>query len=212
MNSTELRTLFRSEFSDAVAPYLIADTSVYAYINDAQRMFCRLTEGIEDGRSFTLPVVGGVEWYPIDPAILKLRRVADRASGREVTVVNQEHAATAGITFDGRSGPLRALVIGIEKGFARVWPVPVIASTLALETFRLPYPVGPDEELEIDEQHHEHLLLWVKHRAYGNQDAEVRDDGKAAEYEQRFRAYCARARTEQGRARRVIGTVAYGGI
>lgn len=212
MNSTELRTLFRSEFSDAVAPYLIAETSVYAYINDAQRMFCRLTEGIEDGRSFTIPVVGGVEWYPVDSAILKLRRVVDRASGREVAVVNQEHAAAAGITFDGRAGPLRALVTGVEKGFARVWPVPIVASTLSLETFRLPYAVGPGEELEIDEQHHEHLLLWVKHRAYGNQDAEVRDDRKAQEYEQRFRAYCALARSEQERARRVDRPVSYGGI
>lgn len=212
MDSTELRTLFRSEFSDEVAPYLIPETSVYAYINDAQRMFCRLTEGIEDGRSFTIPIVGGTEWYPLDKSILKLRKVVEQATGREVTVVNQERTAEAGIIFDGRSGPMRALVVGIEKGFARVWPMPIIDSTLALETFRLPAPVGPGEDLEIDDHHHEHLLLWVKHRAYGNQDSEVRDDKKALEYEQRFRAYCAAARTEQERARRVIGAVAYGGL
>lgn len=212
MNTTELRNLFRSEFSDAEVPYLVPDSSVYTYINDAQRMFCRLTEGIEDGRSFTITTVAGIEWYPIDSSILKLRKVTDRASGAEINVISQERAAERGIVFDGRTGPLRALVVGVEKGFVRASPTPSAPGVLALETFRLPYTLGPGQDPEIDEQHHEPLLLWVKHRAYGNQDAEVRDDQKALEYEQRFRVYCAAARTEQVRARRVVGTTAYGGI
>lgn len=212
MDTTELRTLFRSEFSDVEEPYLVPDASVYLYIDDAQKMLCRLTEGIEDGRSNTLAIVPGTEWYDLNKNILKIRRAVDTATGRELMLVNPEKATGSGIRFDGRTGPLIALVLGIEKGATRAYPVPNHAATVALEVFRLPKTVEAGDALEVDEQHHQHLLLWVKHRAYGNQDSEVRDDNKALEYEQRFRSYCAQALREQERARRVIGTVSYGGI
>ena len=212
MDTTELRTLFRSEFSDAVEPYLVPDASVYAYLDDAQKMFCRLTEGIEDSRSHTLGITPDTEWYDLDKNILKIRRAVDAATGRSVALVNQEKAESSGIRFDGRAGRLHALVMGLEKHAVRAWPVPNQTTAVSLEVFRLPRTAEQGDELEVDEQHHQHLLLWVKHRAYGNQDAEVRDDKKALEYEQRFRAYCAEARKEQERARRVVGAVNYGGI
>jgi hypothetical protein len=69
-----------------------------------------------------------------------------------------------------------------------------------------------DQALEIDEQHHNALLLWMKHLAYDKQDSETLDKGMAAEYEARFRMYCAAALKEQERARRNSGTVIYGGL
>ena len=212
MDTTELRNLFRSEFSDAVEPYLVPDTSVYRYIDDAQKMFCRLTEGIEDGRSFTVAITVGEEWYDLDSSILKIRKATDVPTGRSVSMVNTEKAHDMGIRFDGRVGGLKALVMGTERHASRAWPVPSEATVVALDTFRLPRTIESGDDLEIDEQHHQHLLLWVKHRAYGNQDSEVRDDKKALEYEQRFRAYCALALKEQERARRVVGAVMYGGV
>ena len=212
MDTTELRNMFRSEFSDDVVPYLVSDALVYNYIDDAQKMFCRKTEGIEDGRSFTLAVAPGTEWYDLDPVILKIRKAVNTATGREVSLINTERAELAGVRFDGRTGPLNVLVLGIEKNAARAWPVPNAAATVELQVFRLPRTVEAGDSLEIDEQHHQHLLLWVKHRAYGIQDSEVTDKRKAEEYEQRFNSYCFEARKEQERARRVVGAVAYGGI
>ena len=212
MDTTELRNMFRSEFSDDVVPYLVSDALVYNYIDDAQKMFCRKTEGIEDGRSFTLAVAPGTEWYDLDPVILKIRKAVNTATGREVSLINTERAELAGVRFDGRTGPLNVLVLGIEKNAARAWPVPNAAAAVELQVFRLPRTVEAGDSLEIDEQHHQHLLLWVKHRAYGIQDSEVTDKRKAEEYEQRFNSYCFEARKEQERARRVVGAVAYGGI
>ena len=212
MDTTELRNMFRSEFSDDVVPYLVSDALVYNYIDDAQKMFCRKTEGIEDGRSFTLAVAPGTEWYDLDPVILKIRKAVNTATGREVSLINTERAELAGVRFDGRTGPLNVLVLGIEKNAARAWPVPNAAATVELQVFRLPRTVEAGDSLELDEQHHQHLLLWVKHRAYGIQDSEVTDKRKAEEYEQRFNSYCFEARKEQERARRVVGAVAYGGI
>lgn len=212
MDATELRTMLRSEIDDAAEPYLVADPLASAYVDDAQKMFCRLTEGIEDGRSFTLDISSGEEWYDLDKSILKLRKATNTATGRAVALVNQEKADAFDIRFDGRVGPVRALVLGIEKNAARAWPMPNATATVALEVFRLPRTIEAGDELEVDEQHHQSLLMWAKHRVYDIQDSDLYDVKKSALYEQRFRAYCARARIEQERARRVVGTVAYGGI
>ena len=212
MNTTELRDTFRSEFFDTQAPYLVSDQLVYTYIDDAQKMFCRLTEGIEDGRKFKLEVKATTEWYTLSKAILKLRRASEIATGRPVPPIAAEAIDQLGIRFDGRTGPLKALVTGIEKGKVRVWPVPAVDTPVQLEVFRLPNTVAAGDDLEIDEQHHLALLLWVKHKAYAIHDAETYDRAKSEDYEFRFRNYCASARTEQNRARHSAGTVAYGGI
>lgn len=212
MDTTELLGLFRAEMRDEEEPYLFPDSQVYAYINAAQVEFCRLTEGIEDGRTFKLDIVPGTEWYALNKRILKLRKAYFTSTGRPVDIVNQERAEQGGIRFDGRPGPLKALVAGIEKGMLRAWPLPNEAAEVALDVFRLPKPVGEGDQLEIDEQHHMHLLHWAKHLAYGVHDLETYDKRKSEEYEARFRTYCARARAEQVRARRQVGSVQYGGI
>ena len=212
MDTTELLGLFRAEMRDQEQPYLFADETVYAYINAAQVEFCRLTEGIEDGRSVKLSVVPGVEWYPLNKRILKLRKAYLTSTGRPVDIVNQEHSEQGGIRFDGRPGPLKALVAGIEKGMLRAWPLPNEAVEVTLDVFRLPKPVGEGDQLEVDEQHHMALLHWVKHLAYSMHDADAFDRTKAAEHEAKFIAYCERADAEQTRYRRQVGTVQYGGL
>ena len=212
MNTTELRDLFRAEMSDAVLPYLISDPQVYRYLDDAQKQFCRWTEGIEDGRSFTLAIAPNVQWYNTDKSILKLRRATNAATGVPLTIANPEKLEDMGIRFGGRTGPVRALVVGIQKNVLRAWPIPSAAATLSLEVFRLPFDMGRGDEPEIDEQHHINLLLWAKYRAYGNEDSEVFNSRKSADYEARFRIYCSESLKEQERARRNTGTVVYGGI
>jgi len=212
MDATELRTMLRSEIDDAVAPYLVSDSLASSYIDDAQKMFCRLTEGIEDGRSFTLSINTTSEWYDLDKSILKFRKATNAATGREITLVNQEKAEAAGIYFDGRQAPLQALVLGIEKNMARAWPKPNVAMTVALNVFRLPKTIAAGDELEVDEHHHQHLLMWAKHRVYSIQDSEITDKFKAEKYEQSFRAYCFQALKEQVRARRIVGVTSYGGV
>ncbi len=212
MDTTELLQRFRVEIRDLSEPSLFDAPTVYSWINDAQLMFCRLTEGIEDGRSLKITLAPGTEWYPISKGILKLRKAYRTDTGREVRIVNQERIADAGIRFSGRSGPISALVAGIQKNTLRAWPMPSEACEIALEVFRLPKPVDEGDELEIDEQHHSALLHWVKHLAYSIPDAETFDKNKALECEQRFLAYCDQAKTEQTRARRQVGTTLYGGL
>lgn len=222
MNSTEIIETFREEMNDVERPYLWPDNLLYRYLNDAQEMFCRLTEGIEDSSSelCRLEIEPGKEWYRISPLILKVREVVDTTTGRPYEVMNMEKASMKGVLFNGRPGPLRLFVTGLEKNKLRAWPVPSLPTEVELRVFRLPLPVmaqaaitdDGDQELEIDERHHLSLLMWMKYKAYGKEDAETFDRRKSDEFEMRFRAYCADARIEQGRARRTVGAVMYGGI
>jgi hypothetical protein len=212
VDTTALGKIFRAEISDVELPNFVSDDLMYSYIDDAQKMFFRLTEGIEDGRSFKLSILPDVEWYDLDKSILKLRKATNTLDGTTVDVVNIEKSADQGIRFDNKKGPIKALVAGIERQALRAWPMPNQAATVQLDTFRLPHTVSNGDEFEIDEQHQRHLLMWVKYLTYNIEDSELFNKRKADEYEGSFRAYCAMAKREQERARRVVGTVSYGGI
>jgi hypothetical protein len=218
MNSTELIDLYRKEMRDTEEPYLIDDAALYSYLDDAQKWFCRLTEGIEDSRTpevTRLAVVPSTEWYSTSKLILKVREAHRLDNGLPIPIVNAEKASQLGILFDGKEGQIKYLIAGLDKNFLRAWPKPNETVDVELRVFR--YPLAPitdagDQELEIDEQHHRHLLLWVKHLAYDNHDVEMFDRRKSDDYKAKFEAYCFKAMKEQERARRSVGTVIYGGI
>jgi hypothetical protein len=214
VNTTELLSLFRVEMDDRDSPPLWEDEAIYRYIDDAQKMFCRKTYGIPDGRSFAIAVTPGEEWYSIDKRILSIRKAYDKRTGREIDVVAREHAEGANIRFEGLGGPTRAIVTGLESNTVRLWQLPTTANEIGLEVYRLPTPLGVegDEELEVDEQHHMHLLLWVKHLALRNHDSETFNRAKAADFEAEFYRYCDAAKTEQSRRETVNRTVRYGGL
>lgn len=213
MNTTELLAIFRSEVSDTIQPYLWSDALVYGYIDEAQKQFCRDTYGIEDARSFKLTIkADGTEWYAIDPAILKVRSAINKATGQDIPLVAVEKMYEQGLRFDGSRGPTRALITGLEKGYVRAYPVPNIAMTIELRTFRLPADVIAGDEFEIDPQHVRSLLYWVKHLAYDVQDAETYNKKASQEYAGKHEEYCAKAKVEQSRKRRPVSTVTYGGL
>lgn len=202
---------------DLELPYLWSDEEVFEYATDAQRWLCRWTEGIADSRTASvcsLPVVSNTEWYPKSPLILKVRGATRNDTGRPVGVINPEHLDELGVRFDGNSSVVRAIIDGLTDGFFRIYPVPSETVTLTLSVFRLPLTslTDYDQRLEVAEHHHRHLVMWMKKRAYGKQDADTYDQKRADDYESKFRDYCFQALREQERARRNVGVTTYGGI
>ena len=215
MDTGELLTLLRQELADTVEPYLWSDEELLTYLNDAQTMLARKTDGIPDASTpvvTQLAITPGVEWYPLHAKVLKVRTAARLSDGGRLEVLTPETAERNGVRFNGTQGPVRVAVQGFEDRKLRVWPIPSVADTLSLAVFRTPLKSLLDADPEVAEHHHIHLLLWARSRAYLKQDAETFDKGRADDFEARFRAYCDEVVREQSRLRRSSGTVAYGGL
>jgi hypothetical protein len=209
MNTTELLGIFRDEVSDTLAPYLWSDALVYAYIDDAQKQFCRDAFGIEDARSFRLTLAANTEWYALPPQVLTLLGAYDATTGQPIPILTRAEASAKRLLFDGRTGPLRALVKDMQKGFLRAYPKSNDVGSVSLETTRLSEAVGAGDDFEIDEVHHLNLLMWVKYRAYSKQDAETYDPVKATSHKQMFADYCRESKIEHGRLTRNVAVVQF---
>lgn len=217
MDSTELLATFRSEVFDQVEPYLWSDLDALGYMDDAQKMFCRLTGGLGDATTValtTLSYTTTTDVVTLSPLILKIRNAYNTADGKPIEVINYEDMTRMSLRFDGVVNPPKYLVTGLGAHTARLYPFPSAAGSMQLMIDRLPLVAitDTDQTLEVDDQHKQGLNLWMKARAYGKQDAETMNRTKAAEFEASFRAYCAFAKGEKERAMHKTRVVAYGGI
>lgn len=229
MTSDELYALFRSDVVDAVAPYLWSDTEVWGYMNDAYRMFARLTGGIPDTTSALtrLALTPGVATNTVSPLILRFRSAYLLSDGTELKIINEADLPRLATRDYGQVNPARRnlltgkvthMATGMDRratsGTVRWVYIPDAEDTVQLSVQRLPLETVESgfEFPEIGEEHHEHLMLWMKARAYGKQDAECFDRGRRDEYTQAFRTYCAEAKAEWNRYRSHNMSVAYGGL
>lgn len=225
MNAEQLYDLFRSDVVDVEEPYLWSEDEVYAYMDDAYKMFVRLIGGVGDVTSAVTRVVvrAGEQYAALDPRILKYRSAKLVSSGRPVVIINlQDTPLTAtddygfqALNRDNAPGPVRFMVIGEEDDKARWVQVPVENDTVQLSVYRLPLndiKSCVDEFVDVRDYHHIHLLKWMKHLAYGKQDAETFDRGRSERYALEFRSYCDFVRLEEERRRSKVRVVRYGGL
>ena len=230
MTSDDLYALFRSDVVDAVAPYLWSDIEVWNYMNDAYRMFFRLTGGIPDAITPSVtqvPLVAGNAYSSVSSLILRFNSAYLTSDGTDLKIVNGTQLPKIGTTDygsmvaaarDNSSGPVRYMQTNVAKdqygGTVRWIRIPAVNDTVQLDVYRLPLDTvttgfGFDE---LDEMHHEALMLWMKARAYGKQDAETFDRGRRDDYEKKFRDYCTDAKAELRRYKGHVMSVAYGGL
>jgi hypothetical protein len=232
MTTDELLTQLRLELDDVAEPQLWADAELLGYLDDAQKMFCRLTGGLADASSSITRtnVVIGAKFSTISPKILKIRHAELVSNSRELTILNFEDRENWGSgrddygniftglvstawASDNLPGPVRAIVVGMERNKIRLIQVPDATDVVQMIVYRLPLGNLTDNcDPEIDEQHHRHLLYWAKYLAYGKQDAETIDKTKSADFQGKFYAYCDQAKAERERREHKYRTVQYGGI
>lgn len=226
MDSTALHAFFRSEVRDEATPYLWSDAEIYSYIDDAQRMFCRLQGGIADASSPVthIEVAAGDVFAPISPRILKLREAHRSADGYDLEILNFEdlqfhrpiddYGHHTGYRIDNTVGVVRAVIVGMESNKLRLVHIPEEDQAIDLIVYRMPLDTitaGGGQSLEIDEHHHRHLLYWMKHLAYQKQDAETYDRGRADMFRAEFLAYCDQAKAEREKREHKYRTIGYGG-
>lgn len=217
----------RHQLGDESVPFLWSNDALLKYAVDAQDMYVRLTGGIPDSRTVALTEVAVVENEPYSdhsPYILRIRSGKLLTAKRPVKFLQEADLQSMpvqdyGITFpqwldDTVVGEVRAGILGVEKNAIRWYRVPNADDTCQLNILRLPYPRITDTDgcLEIDEQHHLHLVMWMKHLAYSKEDGETYDEKLAATNKEAFERYCAMAKVEEERQRYRPRVTQYGGI
>lgn len=228
MNSGELYELFRSDVVDEAAPYLWSDMEVFRYMNDAYRQFVRLTGGIADSTSDVtqIPVVAGEPYSEVSSSILRFRQAYVASNGNEIEVINQEDLhklkrSDYGVNKininDLTQGDIRYMIVGQQRGQVRWVQVPAADDVVQLSVYRLPADTITEGNTtftfpDIGEEHIEWLLLWMKARAYGKQDAETFDKGREDRYKATFEQYCRDSKAEWERYKHKPRSITYGGI
>lgn len=221
---------FRSEVHDTGDPPLWTDEEVVAYLDEAQKWYCRLSGGIADSTSdmTRVDMVAEEPFGDLDPRILKVRYAARESDGREIEILNFEDIQNRPtllpsysrtptyLTFDDtQTGAVSAMVTGMEEGKARWFYVPAEDDVAKLIVYRLPLnDIEPDNlaALEIRPQDHRILLPGMKAQAYGKEDAETFNKVLQEKHETTFIDLCVNGRRERERREHKHRTVTYGGI
>lgn len=228
MDIDTLITTFRSEVDDVAEPHLWTDTDVYGYIDETQKMFCRLAVGISDSTSELTNVTfsAGDEYATYDPRILRLRMARLASDYRSLRIMNFEDFVEGGVgadddyglytaqpTLDLRAGPVTILITNMTENAVRLVKIPEADDAILLTVYRMPLEdiTESSTALEVDPKHHRSLLYGMKSLAYQKEDAETFDKARAAENETRFRMYCEQVKDEIARREHKVRVVAYGG-
>jgi hypothetical protein len=230
MTPIEFKAYCREQLRDQEKPYLWSDTALWAWINDAQDMFTRLTGGLRDSSSALceLAIVADEPWVPVSDRILFVRDARLASSGKSLSIVNYEdllYRQTGVVEDYGQrvgistadlelTGAVTQVVVGMEEDKLRLVRIPTAADTLLLVIDRRPLcDVGESSlKFEISSKHVLHLYDWVKHLAYKQEDSESFDRGKSDKGERAFRDYCMTVRLERERQRHKPRLIQYGGI
>lgn len=227
INSQELYDTFRTDVVDVETPHLWSEKEVWGYANDAYRMFVRLTGGIADFTSDAtkIDIVAGDDLVTTDKSILRIMTATLASSGEDVKVINAtdmpalfqnaDYGQLRALSMNNTPGYVRWLVVGMQRNLAKLIQIPVVDDVLELYVYRLPevhIRDGAHPLDDIEEDHHIHLLKWMKSLAHQKQDAETFDKAKSTEMEMAFRNYCLQCKTEWERYKTKVRTVAYGGI
>lgn len=228
MTPEQLVARFRSDVDDDQQPYLWSTDEVWEYLNDAHRMHVRLTGGIRDASTASvvnLTVSIGDPWLELSPLVMKIRSARLASTGRTLPVFSFEglfgQQGVANREFPcstddlDKSGPLKALIIGMEDDKLRAVRIPAAGDTVKLVVERLPLltlTADLSEPFEIRAEYHLHLLWWMKHLAYAKQDADTFDKERSDNCETTFRARCSEAADEKRRREHKPRLMAYGGL
>jgi hypothetical protein len=213
MDSTALLNYFRAQVMDDVAPYLWSTVECITYMNEAQLMFCRLTDGIADASTTavcTVPVVTGEIFAPVHPSIKHYRLATLASGGTELQIRNHTDIHK----WTNQQGRITRMIIGLQQELVRWDYAPMVDDEVNLIVFRLPLEdiTDVDQEIEIPPKHHVSLVHWMKHLAYMKQDSQTYDAQTAEKAKRDFELYCAKVQTEAEFQKHAPVAVLYGGI
>lgn len=189
-------------------------------------MFVRLIGGVSDFDSdiCAVDIVPGEAVADINPNILRIMSVTRRSDSNVIEIINstdlgkmrsKDYGQSKQLVLDAHTGPVRYAVLGLRKNALRWVQVPEEVDTADLVVYRLPLDTISDYAqplTDVEEDHHIHLLDWMKHLAYKKHDADTFDPSASARGKEDFEAYCDFVRAEMVRYQHKTRSVVYCGL
>jgi len=221
----ELLELFRKEVDDLdTSDPLWTDTECYAYMDDAQKEFARLTDCFAD--TGTTPITADDAWVVINPRYTRIRGARLASTGRKVFPVRYDEVEQAFLeddyglqslsaNWEALTGTPRYLVTDMISDKGRLVGIPADDDTLNLVIFRLPLTDIEDDgsEFEVTDLRHQRAFIhWMKKRAYEKHDTQTLNTKLSRDSELQFRSYAEEAKHQYRRLRMKAGTIRYGGL
>jgi len=202
MNLSEILAATRLELDDPdtgvdARDLLWSDGELVRFINEAQEEAARRAYLLFDDTSAVSQVAVDTtsNRFPVNARVIRVMdaRLVGGAF-RKLLNSNEDRLDQHSPTWGTTAGEPRRYVN--RDKWILLDRIPLAVGVIQLETYILPTPLvlGTQEVLDIDTQHHEALLHWAKHRAYGKQDVQTLDPAKSAISSNKFTARFGRAR------------------
>lgn len=192
MTLGELIALYRAQSRDDAEPYFCSDELLTVYANEAQDEACRRGQMIRDAASpmCTIAYQAGDESVPIDPRIAQVMMAFVDGSPVDVIGDDQMDAIMPGWSAATTSARPSRLISGVSAGRLHMWPTPSQAGQIKLRVLRMPLKklANGNDKPELRSETHPALVEWMMYRAYGRDDADMRDERQAAIHLQTFEA------------------------
>ncbi len=198
MTFAEIERVARREIDDEVgsgSDQYVESWQMLAYANEAETEACIRARLLVDSTTpeiCSVPIVTGTGLYRHDPRIALILRGRLAGALNPLGKVSHTVMDMRCPGWEDQAGEVEAFVTGMDKGTLRLFRTPATDSTLNLTVVRTPLcpMAGDGDSPEIPEHLHRSLVLWIKHKAYNNQDAELFDKNRAdmhlAQFEQKF--------------------------
>ena len=173
--------------------YLWSDAEWLAWANEAQDEACRRARLIVDSTTAAccqITLANATATYDIDDRVLFIRRA--KLTGRAPVLgrVSYRDLDREIPGWESETGEPRGYIPDMDDRKFRPYPIPNASGTVTLTVIRLPlYCMETiQDEPEIRPHLHRKLIPWMLYRAYSKQDAETRDEKKAAMWLAEFEA------------------------
>ncbi len=197
MNLKALIDRYRTEANDKVEPYFCADPDVKQWLNEAVVEACfrgRLIHESIKPSVTQIPVTAGRTAYNIHAALYEIDFIAfavssDGSDKTPLHLTSVEEMDKRNVDWRNEEGAPR-FAIQYDKTL-RLAPRPSTSGVIFLEGFRIPLidMCDAEDEPEINEAHHKHLVEWVLHKAFSVPDAEFFDRDRSQTAKQAFIDY-----------------------
>ncbi|MCO7556201.1 hypothetical protein [Metapseudomonas otitidis] len=189
----DLIKAFREDEKDSIGPeYFWSDAQLVRFANGALVAFAEKTLSIVDD-GIEVPFSAGQDLLPYADCIIDVLDAELEIGGHtwELDLKAQRDVRRCSMPKHGRP---RLLVVNNATGSMRLAAPPQEPGSVRLTVIRRPLKeLTKDARIsDLNRTHVEHLLLYIKHRAYNVNDSEMFDPAKAASFLSEFNYECQR--------------------